>query len=79
MNEIDCIFAGILGGFFGSAMVLFAARFHWKRMTREYEDAKNHFQDHIRILDINDRLTRMEEFLWLSLRYSSDPNIPKEK
>lgn len=70
MTEIDCIFAGILGGFFGSAMVLFTARFHWKRMTREYEDAKNHFQDHMRILDINERVKKIEEFLYLSLQYS---------
>lgn len=69
MNEIDCVIAGMLGGFFGAAMVLFTARFHWKRMTREYEDAKRHFQDHMRILDINDRLTRMENFIDLSLQY----------
>lgn len=69
MNDIDALIAGIGGGFFGAAMVLFTARFHWKRMTREYEDAKNHFQDHMRILDINDRLTRMENFIEVSLKY----------
>ena len=69
MTEIDCILAGMLGGFFGAAMVLFTARFHWKRMTREYEDAKRHFQDHLNISQLEDRLLRLENFIDLSLQY----------
>lgn len=79
MNEVDCLLAGILGGFFGSAIVLFTATFHWKRMTREYEDAKRHFKDHVRILNIDDRLKKMEEFLWLSLRYNRSNNKESDK
>ena len=71
MTEIDCVLAGVLGGFFGAAMILFSARFHWKRMTREYEDAKRHFQDHLKIIDVRDRLKKVEEFLYLSLQYSA--------
>ncbi len=74
MNEVDCIFAGVLGGFFGASMIVFAARFHWRRLTRDYEDAKNHFQDHMRILDLDDRLKKIEEFLYLSLQYSKPFN-----
>jgi hypothetical protein len=71
MNEVDCVFAGLLGGFIGSSMVLFTARFYWKRMTREYEDAKRTFQDHLKIIDARERLKKIEEFLYLSLQYSA--------
>lgn len=69
MNEIDCLIAGVLGGFFGAAMILFTARFHWKRMTRDYEDAKRHFHDHLKITQLEDRLSRLENFIDISLQY----------
>lgn len=63
MTEVDCIFAGILGGVIGSGMILFTAHFHWKSMTREYDEAKKHFDNSLKIIEIQDRLTTVEKHL----------------
>jgi hypothetical protein len=78
VNEIDCLIAGIGGGILGAGAVLFTAQFHWKRLTRDYQDAKQHFQDSIRILDLQDRVKKIEEFLYLSLQYSRPFNYASD-
>lgn len=60
MNEWDCVAAGFGGGVVGAYLVLSVMHYHWRRVTKQYTDAKNSLADVFMMLEMRDDIKKLK-------------------